>query len=180
MIPTCACGHHQPLPFCLNTHIQRQVQLFKEHAGHRYTSHNSLNVQAGAWHPSAQPLTAQALDSTTSSCSTQKCWQRCTALPIQLLSAAGQYPETPERIPAALMLLATRLGQNGATSCAATCCATCSTRNFTPKHTCSTHAASKEGWVRPPRDLEEAVVEDAGEQAASEVVPKLCSSTHQL
>ena len=52
----------------------------------------------------------------------------------------------------------------------------CSTRDFTPKHTCSTHAAGKEGRVRPPGDLEKAVVKDTGEQAASEVVPELCSS----
>ena len=44
------------------------------------------------------------------------------------------------------------------------------------KNICSTHAAGEEGWVRPSGDLEEAVVENAGEQAASEVVPELCSS----
>ena len=51
-----------------------------------------------------------------------------------------------------------------------------SIRHFAPEHTCSTHAAGKEGWVRPSGDLKEAVVEDAGEQAMSEVLPELCSS----
>ena len=51
-----------------------------------------------------------------------------------------------------------------------------SIRHFAPEHTCSTHAAGKEGWVRPSGDLKEAVVEDAGEQATSEVLPELCSS----